>query len=177
MYAKTTWVDGAGGTTMSAANLNKMQTQSTLSVVIGQIKIWCGTTAPSDFLLCDGSTYDGVSPSVYRNLMLVSSYYFGGAGSSFAVPDLRGKYLAGLGSGDYSTMGKTGGSSEVTLTIATMPAHTHTIPYSTLAGVTHDYYVNSNAVALSNQLDSAGSGGAHENRPQSLVLNYIVRYR
>ena len=66
-----------------------------LSVVpSGTVLAWPGTIAPSGFLLCDGSVY---STSSYPNLAPVLSSTFGGNGiTSFAVPDLRGRIIAGL---------------------------------------------------------------------------------
>jgi microcystin-dependent protein len=45
-----------------------------------------GATAPSGWLICDGSTY---SSAVYPTLFSVIGYLYGGAGSNFQVPDFQ----------------------------------------------------------------------------------------
>jgi hypothetical protein len=42
-----------------------------------------------DWLLCDGTQYDGSPGSPYYNLFLAIGQTYGGSGSQFAVPDLR----------------------------------------------------------------------------------------
>jgi len=60
----------------------------------GTILSWPGTTAPSGFLLCDGSVY---SISSYPNVAAIVGSTFGGNGTTtFAVPDLRGRIVVGL---------------------------------------------------------------------------------
>jgi microcystin-dependent protein len=43
------------------------------------------------------------------------------------TPDLQGRFIAGLGIGDYNAIGNTGGAASVTLTKAQIPAHVHAI--------------------------------------------------
>jgi prepilin-type N-terminal cleavage/methylation domain-containing protein len=60
----------------------------------GTILSWPGTTAPSGFLLCDGSVYSSTS---YPNLSPILGSTFGGNGTTtFGVPDLRGRIVVGL---------------------------------------------------------------------------------
>jgi len=60
----------------------------------GAVLAWAGTTAPSGFLLCDGSVYNSAS---YLNLAGVLGATFGGNGTTtFAVPDLRGRSMVGI---------------------------------------------------------------------------------
>lgn len=172
MYAKSTWVIG-GVPSLSSANLNNLEDQYNKSVVIGEIVIWAGTTAPTDFLLCNGTS---ASNLVYPSLFTVTSYNFGGSSTWFNLPNLMGKYTAGLGTGDYSTMGKIGGSSEVTLTVATMPSHLHTIDAYT-TGSWGPRLTGVGNAALSTNTNYVGGDLAHENRPQSIVMNFIIRYQ
>lgn len=76
---------------------------------IGTIIAYMGTTAPQDYLACDGSTY---SIDAYKQLadffaaQFGSSNYFGGDGvNTFAVPDLRGEFLRGTGTNGHSNQG------------------------------------------------------------------------
>ena len=61
---------------------------------IGSILAYCGASAPSGWVLCDGSA---ISRTDYSTLFAVVSTSFGtGDGSTtFNVPDLRGRMLVG----------------------------------------------------------------------------------
>jgi len=50
-------------------------------------------TAPTGFLLCDGTSYTTAGQAA---LFAVIGYSFGGSGANFNVPDLRGLYPRGL---------------------------------------------------------------------------------
>lgn len=63
--------------------------------------------------LCDGSTHNGIT-----------------------TPDLRNKFI--VGAGDDYDVGATGGEDSVTLTITTMPKHSHS-QKSTSSGATHSH--------------------------------------
>jgi hypothetical protein len=52
-----------------------------------------GTTAPSGYLLCDGTSY---TTSAWPNLFAAIGYSCGGSGANFNVPDLRGQFLRGV---------------------------------------------------------------------------------
>ena len=58
----------------------------------GVILPFGGTSAPTDFLLCYGQS---ISTSTYADLFSTIGYTYGGSGSSFNVPDLRGRVVAG----------------------------------------------------------------------------------
>ena len=68
-----------------------------------------GTTAPIDYLICDGTTYniaDYPEITTYFTSQFGSVNYFGGDGTTtFAVPDLRGEFLRGTGINSYSEQG------------------------------------------------------------------------
>ena len=100
----------------------------------GVILPFAGPTAPSDFLLCYGQS---LSTSTYADLFAIIGYTYGGSGSAFNVPDLRGRVVGGqddMGgtsanrltsplNGD--TLGGAGGSQSHSLTEAELAAHTH----------------------------------------------------
>ena len=70
---------------------------------IGSIIDYTGTVAPSNFLMCDGSS---VSRTTYSNLFAVIGTTYGSADSnSFNVPDLRNKYVIGASNNVGSTTG------------------------------------------------------------------------
>jgi microcystin-dependent protein len=113
------------------------------AVPIGVVNPFAGATAPSGWLLCAGQA---VSRSQYSGLFaVISTTYGAGDGSTtFAVPDLRGRVVAGVdnmggtaasrltsttitGGGDAN--GEVGGAQTHTLTSGEsgVPAHSHPI--------------------------------------------------
>jgi phage-related tail fiber protein len=52
--------------------------------------------APSGYLIADGSL---VSTATYANLFAIIGYTYGGTGSGFALPDLRGQFIRGIDNG------------------------------------------------------------------------------
>jgi len=105
----------------------------------GSVIPYAGASAPTGFLLCDGSN---VSRTTYATLFAVigTTYGAGDGSSTFALPDLRGRVVAGqddmggasadrltdqTGGLNGDTLGDTGGSETQALTEANLPAHTH----------------------------------------------------
>lgn len=154
----------------------------------GVVLPFAGSSAPSGWLLCDGSA---VSRTTYAALFTAISTAFGvGDGSTtFNVPDLRGRVAAGKdnmggtaasrlttgGSGvDGATLGASGGAQTHTLTLAQIPSHTHTyqgIPVGTFGGGSGGNASNNTTQSSG----SAGSDGAHNNTQPTIVLNHIIR--
>lgn len=92
---------------------------------VGSIIMWPGTILnfPTGWAVCNGAS---LSATTYANLYnIIGTTYGGSAGVSFNLPDLRDRFIAGAGSA-YS-VGNTGGSDSVTLTLAQTPKHSHTI--------------------------------------------------
>ncbi len=98
-----------------------------------------GASAPTGFLLCAGQT---VSRSTYSTLFgIISTTYGAGDGSStFGIPDLRGRVVAGqddmggtsadrltgqTGGVDGDNLAGTGGAETHTLTTAELATHSH----------------------------------------------------
>lgn len=142
------------------------------TIPVGTIFPYAGATAPSGYLLCDGSE---VSRTAYDDLFTVISTAYGvGDGSiTFNLPDLTGRVPVGKDSleTDFSSLGKTGGESTHTLTINEMPVHSHTCnnAYSTNGGTT------AGATDSPGNTGNAGSGEAHNNLQPYLVINYIIK--
>lgn len=76
---------------------------------IGTIISYMGTTAPEDYLICDGTVYniaDYNDLADFINTQFGSYNKFGGDGTTtFAVPDLRGEFLRGSGTNSHTSMG------------------------------------------------------------------------
>ena len=117
----------------------------------GSIIIFGGSSAPTGFLFCDGSA---ISRSTYAALFGINSttYGVGDGSSTFNLPDIRGRVVAGkeasanlltsaLGGLNGNTLGNTGGAQGITLTSAQsgLPAHNHTFNG---ASHTHSFTAN-----------------------------------
>jgi microcystin-dependent protein len=102
----------------------------------GSIIDFGGTSAPSGFLICDGSSY---STTVYSDLFSAIGYTWGGSGSSFNVPNLSRSVTIGSGGTASDTIGNVVGDTfsgeTTTLTsIDQIPNHTHITDGSVIEG-------------------------------------------
>lgn len=92
-------------------------------VPVGVILQYSASTAPSGFLLCDGSQ---ISRTTYSILFMVigTTYGSGDGSTTFTLPDLRNKFP--IGSGSTYSIGAAGGSATNSLIVANLPSHSHT---------------------------------------------------
>jgi microcystin-dependent protein len=160
------------------------------AVPSGAVMPFAGASAPSGWLLCFGQA---VNRTQYGELFaVISTTYGAGDGSTtFALPDLRGRVVAGVDNmggtaaslltsttitGGADAVGEVGGSQTHTLVTAEMPAHTHsevTGFYGTPTASGGSFLTaTSNASATTG---STGGGGAHNNVQPTIVLNYIIK--
>lgn len=76
---------------------------------IGTIISYMGTTAPQDYLICNGTVYnisDYQQLADFIGVQFGSVNFFGGNGTTtFAVPDLRGEFLRGTGTNSHTGQG------------------------------------------------------------------------
>ena len=145
------------------------------SMPTGALMPYAGATAPTGYLLCDGSS---VSSSTYLALHAVISNTYGGsaytgAGSlSFNLPDLRGRLPMGAGTGTGLNASGTGAPSGTAQTARTrgqwLGEETHLLTTAELASHTHANTVGSSAGG-SNQI--TGPMSQNENHSHTLV-NY-----
>lgn len=159
-------------------------------VPAGVMVPFAGATAPTDWLLCYGQT---VSRTTYANLFTAigTTHGAGDGSTTFALPDLRGRVPGGkddmggvassrlttAGSGvDGLTLGAAGGAQTHTLSVAQIPAHTHTVStIRTSTGTSGLQTDNGNSSEGSVTSSSVGSGAAHNNTQPTIVLNYIIK--
>lgn len=81
---------------------------------------------PSGWLACDGSV---ISRTTYAALFAVigTTYGAGDGSTTFALPDAKGRVIAGkAASGTFAVLGATGGEEFHTLITNEIPAHSHT---------------------------------------------------
>lgn len=104
----------------------------------GTVSAYAGSTAPTGYLLCDGSA---VSQTTYATLYAVVGVnaYGTDGGGNFSLPNLKGRTVIGVGVGTEITgvRGTLQGVKEVTLTGAESGTSAHGHPSSTVGtGVT-----------------------------------------
>ena len=153
----TTLQIGGTSITATAAELNyvdgvtsAIQTQidNIVTVPAGVVAPYAGTSAPSGYLLCYGQA---VSRTTYSDLFsaIGTTYGTGDGSSTFNLPDLRGRAIAGqddmggssanrltgqTGGVNGDTLGGTGGGETHTLTTAQLASHTHSVNSVTVYG-------------------------------------------
>ncbi|MEG4304909.1 hypothetical protein [Microcoleus sp. D3_18a_C4] len=128
-------------------------------VITGMIIMWSGSIAniPSGWALCDGENN---------------------------TPNLKGRFIVGAG-GTYD-VGETGGSKEVTLTIDQIPSHNHDAGEFKQLLQKHpdgrnsysgkdDRTVGEPNLKNADEIQPAGGGMPHENRPPYYALAYIMK--
>lgn len=154
--------------------------------LLGMVVLWAGTDIPTDWAACDGSAWDR---SAYSPLFAVIGTTFGaGDGSTtFNLPDFRGRSPMGVGTGLTAEGGTTGtarsagartGAETHTLSIAQMPAHTHTYQSDTVQSDASISLLGSgNRVTAqpTTATSSAGTGSAHNNVHPVQVIQHIIR--
>lgn len=152
----------------------------------GSISIYAGTTAPTGYLLCDGSA---VSRSIYSELFGVigTTYGSGDEETTFNLPNLKGKVPVGYDSSDtdFDTLGETGGEKEHTLTVNELPTHSHeqfavANPSSGGTGIRGTYNEvegsGMSRYSTNTQTGITGEDEPHNNLQPYVVMNYIIKY-
>jgi microcystin-dependent protein len=95
---------------------------------IGEITMWATSTAPTGWLIADGSA---VSRSTYSALwgVLGTSYGAGDGSTTFNLPNLQGRVPVGRDASqtEFDTLGETGGSKTSALGVSNLPAHNHSV--------------------------------------------------
>jgi microcystin-dependent protein len=95
------------------------------SAFIGEIRPFAFDFAFDGWLDCDGRV---LPIGAFSGLYSIIGYMYGGSGSNFALPDLRGLVAVGTGQGpglSYYGLGDKTGTQGVTLTMEELPIHTH----------------------------------------------------
>ncbi|HKY46152.1 MAG TPA: tail fiber protein [Pyrinomonadaceae bacterium] len=170
---------------------------SLIESLSGAVIAYAGTSAPTGWLLCDGSVKLRADyPALF--LAIGTTYATGGeTGAQFRLPDMRGRVVAGLdnmggtaanrltntGTGAPSvsgaTLGASGGTDRHTITVAQMPSHSHAqVASGNSSGGASGNPMQSNTSSGTNiagTTQAAGTGEAHPIVQPTLVLNYLIK--
>lgn len=194
---------GFGATTATVEEgLTDLATNITTTTPAGSIVMYGGSTAPTGWLICDGSVK---AAATYPNLFAAigSTFNTSGEGTgNFRLPDLRGRAPIGVGTGTgltARTLGATGGTETHNLTINEMPAHYHAIidpGHSHSENVVGDSvtelteaapdalapFLPTNVASTTGSsttgisaTESTGASTAHPNMQPFLAINFIIR--
>lgn len=134
----------------------------------GMLMPYAGATAPTGWLLCYGQA---ISRTTYADLYSVvgTTYGPGDGSSTFNLPDLRGRVIAGkddMGGSSANrltsalngdSLGATGGAETHTLSTSEIPSHQHYVANSTTINLDGGATLNGSQY-LSRENNSFGSG-------------------
>ena len=151
---------------------------------VGEIRMFAGNFAPAGWMFCEGQLLPiSENETLFQ---LIGTTYGGDGQSTFALPDLRGRIPVHQGSG--FVLAQTGGTEEITLTVAQITAHSHPLlatndipsqssPANNLPGqgAAKFYRAGSPSVQLNQQV-IAPTGGSqpHSNFQPYLCIDFII---
>lgn len=121
-YAK--YAEKAGRASIADAVVDNGSGMDAFRMPVGSVIPFAGDIAPDGWFICDGRLLDQTQ---YADLHTVIGTTYGGAGSDFRIPDLRGRHPMGKGNGTFANLNSSGGQEEQTLTEDELPVHAHGI--------------------------------------------------
>ncbi len=149
---------------------------------IGTIISVMGTTAPVNYLACDGTVYniaDYVELANYFNEQFGSKNFFGGNGTTtFAVPDLKGEFLRGTGTNSHENQGNGAGVGEHQDATVVPYIYSSASVATISSAITYNYDKNNVNSGLSRNLASKVStdtaGSSYSVRPTNTSVLYCI---
>ena len=179
----------SGPTASSGTNTTQLATTAFVTTAInaivtvptGTINMWPTGTAPSGYLLCDGTA---VSRTTYASLFAVVNTTFGvGDGTTtFNLPNYTSRFPYG------ASIGTTGGSADAVVVshthTITDPGHLHTYDPRGNIGVGGGSYApvaygtstaNTSTSTTGITINTAGVSGTNANLPPYLGINFIIK--
>ena len=159
---------------------------------------YAGSAAPTGYLLCDGAA---ISRTTYSDLFGIvgTTYGVGDGSTTFNIPDLRGRVIAGqddmggtsanrltglTGGVNGDNLGATGGAETHLLTASELPQHTHTFSGTvsrdgSSAGNPTEIVMDDDSNLTASNVTTANGGNAgdqpHNNVQPTIILNYIIK--
>jgi len=158
---------------------------------LGEIRMFAGNFAPQGWALCNGQ----ILPISQNTALfsLIGTYYGGDGVQTFALPNLQSRVPVHQGQGPGLSpyvIGQAGGNENVTLTLAQMPQHNHTMGTLSAPGTASRPNTQLLAQPTSGNLygpapsdgsalnqaaiSSAGSSQPHTNIQPYLAVTFII---
>jgi microcystin-dependent protein len=153
---------------------------------IGEIRIFAGNFAPNGWAFCAGQLM-----AIDQNtalFQLIGTTYGGDGQSTFALPNLQGRFPMHQGLGNI--IGQLGGTETVTLTTAQIPQHAHSAICSSGGGNsgtpvgkfwstdpmgnTAAYTTASDSQMAAGAIGAAGGSQPHDNMKPFLTVTFII---
>jgi microcystin-dependent protein len=147
--------------------------------------MFAGNFAPSGWAFCNGALIPISENETLFNL--IGTTYGGDGVNTFALPDLQSRVPIHAGPG--FTLGQSGGTESVTLTVSQIPAHGHVPQCKSDLGDQTDptggvwaqpstgtvYDTSAPSLAMSpDAVGVAGGSQPHDNMLPFLVINFII---
>jgi microcystin-dependent protein len=152
---------------------------------LGEVRMMSFDFAPKGWALCNGQLLPKQQNPALAALL---GQTFGGTGSNFALPDLRGRTPIHAGNGHE--LGESGGEETHTLAEFELPAHIHAVAASSVAtggnanptgrylgGANNAYHAPNGGTLTSLQpgtVTKTGGGQAHPNMQPYITVNYCI---
>ncbi len=131
---------------------------------IGEIRLFAGNFAPRNWAFCDGQLLSIASNTALFSI--IGTIYGGDGRTTMQLPDLQGRMAMGSGHApglSNVSQGQKGGAENTAVTLANLPAHTHTSS-SEVAGTLKAYNKNGDSADPGgNYLAKAPGSGSHQN--------------
>jgi microcystin-dependent protein len=150
---------------------------------LGEIRIMSFNFPPKGWALCNGQLLP-----INQNqalFALLGTTYGGDGRVNFALPNLQGR--TPVHSGQGHTLGENGGEQAHTLSVAEMPAHTHSLnasqaganspaPAGAMFGTSNNMYAAPGSLTSLNPqtITNAGGSQAHLNMQPFLTLTFCI---
>mgnify|MGYP002640109563 CR=1 FL=1 len=137
----------------------------------GTVIYHAANTAPTGFVKANGAS---LNTSTYADLFAVIGYTFGGSGSSFNVPDLRGEFMRGWDDSRGVDSGRVFGSFQSD----DFGSHSHTA-YGGFSTTWFSVYARSGSWGSERYIDTdsyqTASTGSADTRPRNIALLACIK--
>lgn len=137
----------------------------------GIMQMYASTTAPAGWLLCDGTSY--ASTTYPRLYAVIGTAYGNPGGGNFNVPNMTNRFPYG-----GTSLGTTGGTSTITLTIGNLAPISFSITAGqnagTTAGTAAEWSGSGSSAAVNTQ--TQGSSTPFSILNPYVTVEYIIKY-
>ncbi len=149
----------------------------------GVIIAFGGSSAPTGWVLCDGTAYSRTVTYDALFAVIGTAYGVGDGSTTFNVPDLRGRVPVGLDAGNVNlaaadALGESGGEETHTLSSDEMPSHKHSIDvveFGGGGGGSEIGNLSDGGAHGDDDTKTTGGGSAHNNLQPYMTVNFIIK--